>query len=388
MITRYLSDSERSEQLKIIIAEKIQKAAGRISFTDYMESVLYTPTLGYYMVHPRIFGATEQTGDFITAPEISPLFGQTLAQACHKILKEMPEAVILELGAGSGKLALDLMQSLEALGTPPQAYWILDPSPILREKQQELLNSNNIQCIKWLEKLPDTPFCGIIIANEVLDAMPVQRFKITPNECFETYVKYKNGIFQDDNIPTEEPAIQILAEKIRQQIPSDILQRRPYESERLPALTPFFQSLFSSLEQGAIFLIDYGFPQHEFYHPDRYMGTLMCHYQQRANIDPYQHLGLQDITAHVDFTDVAERAVNAGFALAGYTQQSAFLMNSGLLSLIQTNLETHSIHSKNAIHLLTSPSEMGELFKVMALTKELDIYPFPGFEQFDKRHTL
>ena len=416
--------------LRDLIIQKIQETRS-IPFSEFMDMALYTPEKGYYMANPKIFGATESTGDFTTSPEISPLFGQTLAQACHKILKDMPNAIILELGAGSGKLAVDLIKTLEQLGTPPEAYWILDPSLMLREKQKEKLTKelNALKNfpewknkLKWLDKLPEEPFCGIVIANEVLDAMPAQRFMVTENAYFETYVTYdaQKDIFEDNYELTDDPEIHRLAEYIRTNTmgakpdsceipltgahkgnaPTEIeVTESPvkvtensvkyihnyYQSERIPALKPFFHDLFASLEKGAVFLIDYGFPRHEFYHPDRSMGTLMCHYQQRVHSDPYVNIGLQDITAHVDFTDVAEKATEAGFHCAGYTQQAAFLMNAGLLSLIS---HYPAAHVKTAMNLLTSPSEMGEIFKVMALTKNLECYPFPGFEQFDKRQSL
>lgn len=383
-----LSNSERHETLKAFIVEKIQKAGGGIPFSEYMQYALYTPNLGYYMVHPDIFGEKEGK-DFTTAPEISSLFGQTLANVCHAILKEIPHAVILELGAGTGKLAEDLLNALDKLGTLPEAYWIFDPSLNLREKQQERLaahTTNKKTSLKWLEELPKKPFCGIVIANEVLDAMPAQRFQITDKECFELFVTYRDEVFQEEYRVTQDSAILRLAEHIRAQNSPEILKVRPYQSERLPELASFFKTLSHSLEKGAVLLIDYGFPRHEFYHPDRYMGTLMCHQQQRAHADPYHDVGLQDITTHVDFTDVAEKADEAGFSIAGYTQQAAFLMNAGILSLSSSSLSF--LETKKALQLLTSPSEMGELFKVIALTKALDLYPFPGFEHFDKRRSL
>lgn len=374
------SEINRHQRLMDCIAKKIRAAGGYIPFADYMEAVLYTPELGYYMARPAIFG--NMTGDFTTAPEISPLFGKTLGNVCHTLLENMPQAVILELGAGSGKLADDLLKTLETCNTLPHAYYIIDPSPALREQQQIRLAPWFDKLpgkIQWLDKLPEQPFDGIVIANEVLDAMPAQRFRVTPEQCFETYVKYENGTFQDTHIVCDNPELLALANTIRQS--NDLYDR--YDTERLPGLSDFFKTLFPSLQQGVVLLIDYGFPQHEFYHPDRAMGTLMCHYCQTANINPYQYVGLQDITTHVDFSAVAEHAHAAGFSIAGYTQQAAFLLNAGLL--------THAndmIADKTAIQLLTSPSEMGELFKVMALTKNFSLTPFPGFEYFDKRHTL
>lgn len=375
-----LSDTEqkRTQALEALIVAEIQQAGGSIPFSTYMHHALYAPQLGYYMAKANIFGATETQGDFTTAPEISGLFGETLAQVCHQILKKIPDAVILELGAGSGQLAVDLIKALIALGTPPKAYWILDPSLMLRKQQRLLLEQHfalSSISFEWLDVLPDpsNAFSGIVIANEVLDAMPAQRFMITPDACFETHVTHDNGHFKDIYKPTHDPDIQAIAKIIEIDT--------AYHSERLPALPAFFDKLSGAMQQGVILLMDYGFPQHEFYHPDRWMGTLMCHYQQRAHTDPYQWIGLQDITTHVDFTHVAEQATRAGLTVAGYTQQAAFLMNAGLLQQMNPTQTA-------AIHLLTSPSEMGEIFKVMALTKNLDIEPFPGFEHFDKRHTL
>ena len=383
MQTHHFSDNQRHETLKTFIIEKIAEKKG-ISFTEYMHDVLYTPELGYYMAHPNIFGSTEEK-DFITAPELSSLFGESLANVCHAILKNMPDAVILELGAGSGKLAQDLLAALEKLGSSPKAYWILDPSTGLKTKQQERLKNHHIP-IEWLDKLPEKPFKGIVIANEVLDAFSAQRFQVTDKDCFELFVTYQDNKFQEEYRKNQDKDLLKLAEYIREQNPSDLLKIRPYESERLPQLTSFFESLWASLESGVALFIDYGFPRHEFYHPDRYMGTLMCHQRQKTHPDPYHQIGLEDITTHVDFTDVAEKAQEAGFSIAGYTQQAAFLMNAGILSLYMEN--PASLQLKTALDLLTSPSEMGELFKVMVLTKNCDIYPFPGFEFFDKRQSL
>lgn len=400
--------------LEALLLEKIQQSGGSISFTEYMNTVLYQPQFGYYSAHPTIFGSTEQTGDFTTAPEISSLYGQTLANVFYRILKEIPDAIILELGAGTGKLAVDVLKALESMGVTPKAYWIVDPSETLRQKQQKTLQEalpHWFERLRWFEKLPETTFAGIIVANEVLDAMPAQRFKITSEGVFETYVTCTqdtqtsqdlhssltgpSGIlshkgrcihFEEIDKPTDDPEIQKIRQMLLSQIPEETLRKQPYQSERLPALRSFFEQLYAVLEKGVILLADYGFPQHEFYHPDRFMGTLMCHYQQKAHTNPYIHLGKQDITTHVDFSDVAEKAMDAGFSLAGYTQQAAFLMNAGLLDFIQSGHLT--LHQKTAIHLLTSPSEMGELFKIMALTKQFEQTPFSGFESFDKRHTL
>ncbi len=396
MQKNYYSEHERHETLKAFIREKIQQAGGDIPFVDYMQYALYTPELGYYMAHPHIFGGNEQK-DFITAPEISPLFGQTLAQVCSAILEKISEGVILEFGAGTGKLAEDVLNVLDKQGKLPRAYWIVDPSPHLREIQRQRLDNHPAREkieLKWFDKLPDGPFAGIVIANEVLDALPAQRFQITDTHCFEAFVTYHEGGFQEEYQMSHDPAIEQLAQHIRAENSLEVLKVRPYQSERLPGLKTFFKTLSAALKQGVVLLMDYGFPRHEFYHPDRYMGTLMCHQQQRAHIDPYREVGLQDITTHVDFTDVAEQASDTGFDIAGYTQQAAFLMNAGLLSLCtHENIAVGAnnirpFEAKTALHLLTSPSEMGELFKVMALTKAIDLFPFPGFEHFDKRHTL
>lgn len=411
-----LSDSakKRHDQLTEWLIKKIQLTGGSIPFSEYMEAVLYTPELGYYMASDRIFGATDLEGDFTTAPEISSLFGQTLARVCHKILNKS-DNIILELGAGSGKLAVDILQALEKISVPntdsphllPEAYWIVDPSPVLRKKQEKLLEKhlphwkNKIHWFDSLEALKNfskKPFNGIVIANEVLDALPAQRFRVTSEHCFETYVQYNpsndsrdnSSIFQDHFQITHNPDLLKFAEKIRSNGAFSIHSpNETYDTEWIPTLPEFFNSLFNCLDNAAVLLIDYGFPEHEFYHPDRFMGTLMCHYRQQVHIDPYLYAGLQDITTHIDFTHVAECATQAGFSVKGYTQQAAFLMNAGLLNLPSSCISDSEQKSLSRdIQLLTSPAEMGELFKVMALTKNMDIYPFPGFELFDKRHTL
>ena len=207
---KHLSNNQRHETLKSFIVDKIREAGGEIPFSQYMEYALYTPELGYYMAHPHIFGGT-QGKDFITAPEISALFGQSLANVCDVLLKNMPDAVILELGAGTGKLAEDLLDALEKRGTRPKAYWIVDPSPQLREQQKERLKKQSVP-IEWFDELPQQSFCGIVIGNEVLDAMPAQCFQVTDKSCFELFVKENNGQFEETYKMSSDPGVQDLAE--------------------------------------------------------------------------------------------------------------------------------------------------------------------------------
>jgi len=372
-----------SEALKHHLIKKLEKAGGSIPFTEYMQEVLYAPNFGYYTTNENLF---EKASDFTTAPELSPLFAQTLARVCSALLKDFSRGIIVELGAGSGKMALELIKAMDKLNTPPSAYWIVDPSPVLRKKQRTLIEKHLPDWLpkcRWFSELPKENFCGIILANEVLDAMPVQRFTIYDHEVFEVYTTFKSERFDDVLKPASDPDLQKLAGFIIQQ-GADLT--RPYHSERNPGLSTLFQQLSTLLEKGAAFFLDYGFPQHEYYHPDRFMGTLMCHHQHQAHTDPYQHIGRQDITAHVDFSDAALQAEKAGFHIAGYTTQAAFLLNAGLAEIAGT-LENPLVR-RMLVQPLTSPAEMGELFKVLALTKSLDESAILGFELFDKRHRL
>jgi len=374
-----------SHRLLEHILSEIQKNQGMISFADYMNLALYTPGLGYYSAGAEKFNAP---GDFITAPEISPIFSECLANQCQQILESLPKAGdILELGAGTGKMAADILCYLEKQNSLPHTYFILEPSADLKKRQQETLQFNCphlYSFVEWLDYLPTKKFCGVILANEVLDAMPINRFEINDNLLFEIMVTQKNNQLQ--TLKKETNDRELLALYHSQDWPS------VYSSEINLNLKPWIKSVSNILERGVILLIDYGFPQSEYYHPDRTMGTLNCHYRHHSHSDPFYYPGLQDITAHVDFSSLTEAAIESGLMLAGYTNQAAFLLGCGLINLVENNENNPKIGSKkfainHAIHLLTSPAEMGELFKVIAFSRDFD-EPLIGFCLKDYQYRL
>lgn len=330
-----------------------------------MQKALYDPIDGYYQSDRPKWGLE---GDFITAPELTPLFGQSLAIQCMQILPELEKPVLFELGAGSGQLCIDILTYLEQHDALPEAYWILEISAALQAQQKEKIAKqlpHLVDSVHWLSAWPEKPYEGIIIANEVLDAMPVHRFILDDAGILEQYVQLVNDRWVWHNEPCQNP---LLREYLQKVLPSDL--PRPYMSEANLWVDGWLASAAESLRKGVFLILDYGFPRHEFYHPDRSQGTLMCHYKNQAHPDPLIHVGMQDITAHVDFTQVAEAARKAGFDIAGYTTQAAFLMNNGLLALLEKNL---TLETQQAVKILLHPHEMGELFKVLALTKQVTI---------------
>jgi len=375
-----------SEKLLQIMRTEAATNAGLLTFARYMELALYTPNLGYYSAGLHKFG---EQGDFVTAPEISPLFAQCLAQQCSQVLQTLGEGEILEFGAGSGIMAADLLLALERENQLPSHYSILEVSADLRQRQQQTLQTrvpHLFDRIYWLDQLPAQPLTGVILANEVLDAMPVQRFRVDDAGIHEFYVTWEG-----DQLAWQlgKPQDLRLVEKVQELA----LERtgEHYDSEVNLLLPGWLKSVSACLERGLVLLIDYGFPRAEFYHPDRSMGTLMCHYRHLAHPNPLILTGLQDITAHVDFTAVAEAALANKLKVAGFTSQAAFLLGCGLLDLataIMTESESSQIKISQQIQKLTSPNEMGELFKVMALSRGLEPLNLRGFAMQDRRQRL
>lgn len=362
-----LSALEISQQLQHMITSEISRN-GPISFARYMELALYTPGYGYYSNAAEKFGAQ---GDFITAPEISSLFGECIAAQIAEVLQNLStEHAILECGAGTGRLAADVLQALNKLNCPPQHYYILELSANLRQRQQHYLQNtlpDLYDRITWLDQLPQQ-FSGVIIANEVLDAMPVERFTWEKQQLWQQHIDWQKDQFVDIKVPA--PAHLITAiEKLGVEFTEG------YSSEINLHIQPWLSSLNQVLSSGLILLIDYGFPRHEYYHPQRNMGTLMCHYQHRAHDNFLLWPGLQDITAHVDFTAIAEAAVENSMDVLGYTTQAHFLMSCGILKKAeQMNMDVvQGYKTSQAIKRLLLPSEMGELLKVIALGKNLDL---------------
>lgn len=371
-----------SERLSAHIREAIAESGGRLPFERFMELALYAPGLGYYVTGAYKFGPG---GDFITAPEVSPLFGRCLAAQCAEALERLDGGDILEFGAGSGALAAELLAELERRNALPGRYCILEPSPELRERQRARLAERLPHLIArcdWLERLPQG-LRGVVIANEVLDAMPVQRFRIgEQGEIEEIFVIAHGEGFAEVSAPPQSPG---LTEAVRALQAAGLACAPGYSSERNPHLAPWMRALAESLDAALVLLIDYGQPRAVYYHPERAMGTLMCHARHQAHGDPYRNPGLQDITAHVDFSAVAEAAEAAGLRLAGFTTQAHFLIGCGIDALLAEHPDALEL-SLGAKQLLL-PTAMGEAFKVLGLERRLD-GPWRGFSVRDLRDAL
>lgn len=370
-----------SQQLSSLIRAEIEAAGGWLDFARYMHLALYAPSLGYYSGGAKKFG---QDGDFVTAPEISSLFAQCLARQAAQVLY-LTGGDILELGAGSGRLAAALILELEQLGEIPANYQILEVSADLRQIQQKTLQQalppELMRRIYWLDELPDKSI-GLVLGNEVLDALPVHVVKTGEQGLFERGVVWNGDAFTWSERPLTSGSLFEQASKLS--LPSN------YTTELCPAASGLIASLADMLHQGLLLFIDYGFPRREYYHAQRNQGTLICHYRHYAHDDPFLYPGLQDITAHVDFTGIAEAAVTNGLQLMGYTTQAQFLINCGITNLLNEMSPADARHYLPLVaqaQKLLSPAEMGELFKVIALGKNMAPPPF-GFAQGDKSHTL
>lgn len=378
-----------SHSLQALIRDRIHTAGGWISFEQFMNLALYAPGMGYYTSGATKLGSA---GDFVTAPEISPLFARTLAQQVLQISQQIHQADILEFGAGSGKLALDLLLELKKIDALPNKYFILEVSAELRQRQHTLFASKAphlAHLLEWLEQLP-SQFNGVILANEVLDAMPVHMVIWHNNALFERGVTWQNDQFAWQDRPVHNAELHDSASQLMPLInPSGDLIH-PYVSEINLAATYFMRSLASILHQGVILLIDYGFGRTEYYHPQRNQGTLMCHYRHYAHNDPFYLPGLQDITSHVDFSAVRRTAEDAGLLLAGYTTQAYFLINCGITEILaQTSVDdtNNYLAQANQLQKLVSPAEMGELFKVIAFEKNFS-ESLIGFKSGDMSRLL
>jgi SAM-dependent MidA family methyltransferase len=373
-----------SDQLAAVIREEIGHQGGAIPFRDFMQLALYTPGLGYYSAGSRKLG---QKGDFITAPEVAPLFSRTLAHAIAPVLGELPVPRILEVGAGSGIMAADVLAELAALDMQQVNYAILEVSADLQARQQATLSQHNpagLAHTDWLSGWPDN-FTGVVLANELLDAMPVHRVIRQQGSWQECYVGLEQDrfVWRSGTLSEAELAPRLDEISGPESLPDG------YITEVNLAAENWVRSLARHLTRGMVVLIDYGFTRHEYYHPQRQRGTLMCHYQHRAHDDPFYRVGLQDMTAHIDFTAIADSALQAGMKVAGYTTQAHFLLGSGLADLAAgegDNAETR-LGLANQVRRLTLPQEMGELFKVMVLTKELSV-SLDGFTLRDLRGKL
>ena len=380
---------QHSQQL----SKQIRTALARhkeMTFAQFMQKALYTPNLGYYSNSLPKIGAQ---GDFITAPEISPIFSRCLARQAQQVLRTLDTPNIIEFGAGRGTMAKDMLLELHRLAQPLERYYIIELSADLQQRQKETLQAalpaELFKKVVWLNQLPSTPIPAVIFANEVLDAMPFERLRIEPHHAMRGYVRYNDAKekFEWHYQPITDHHLQKFANRLIQHIGE--VSELGYDTEINLHIKPWLESLNGILSQGAVFLIDYGYAREEYYQPARVMGTLRCHYQHRAHQNPFFYPGLQDITAHVDFTAVAEAGFESGFKVAGYTTQANFLMGSGLLEMsAPPEAEiTEQLKLAQQIKTLTLPNEMGESFKVIALTKQCDL-SLIGFSVRDLRHQL
>jgi SAM-dependent MidA family methyltransferase len=380
-------DAAQRAQLAAVRAalqRSIAARGGWIAFDEYLEQVLYAPGLGYYSAGAAKFGAA---GDFITAPELSGLFGGCVARHCAPLLRT--DGDLLELGAGSGALAESLLTRLDALGALPARYLILETSADLRARQRERLQRLPAQLhsrVAWLDALPSRPIRGLILANEVADALPFQCFAARPGGFDEWGVTLDAA---GDPAWSPRPAAgPLLAEIERIESPLESKFTPGYRGEVCLRAGPWIAALAAALDSGAMLLFDYGFGRAELYHAERGAGTLRCHYRHRAHDDPFLYPGLQDISAWVDFTRLAEAASDAGLDVAGYCTQAAFLLGAGIDAELEaaTDALTRARLASEARQLLL-PGEMGESFKALLLTRGA-LPAMPGFGVQDLRRLL
>jgi SAM-dependent MidA family methyltransferase len=359
--------------------DELTAAGGWLPFARYVELALYAPQLGYYCAGARKLGPE---GDFVTAPEISPLFGAALARQAAEVLAHGLDA-ILEVGAGSGALAASMLEELARLDRLPTHYFILELSADLRERSRDTLAERVpglVERVAWLNQLPPS-FAGLVIGNEVLDAMPFTVVRVREGAVEEAGVVARDGGFDWAWRPASS---ELVAEARRLQL------REGYQTEIGLTAQGFVRTLGETLSRGVALFVDYGFPEREYYHPDRARGTFACHYRHRAHDDPFFLPGLQDITTHVDFSAVGRAARAGGLDLLGYTTQAHFLVNCGITDLLlRTSPEDASryLPQSAAVQKLLSPAEMGELFKVIAFGRDFD-GSLSGFRQGDRSASL
>src|SRR5260221_5017274 len=356
-----------SHRLADAIAATIADEGDWVPFSRYMEFALYAPGLGYYAAGARKFG---EAGDYVTSPEISPMFAKCLGLQAARVLGGVGGDV-LELGPGSGLLAADLFDSLKETGRIPDRYLLLEVSPDLRERQRELIatrHPGDLARFVWIDALPQK-FRGIVIANEVLDVVPCSMVHRTRGEILERGVVVSEAGFASDDLPLPEGELRRRAAAVIP--PGDY----DYLTEINLAAEALVRTLASSMEAGLAIFIDYGCAEQEYYYAQRSMGTMRCHYRHRFHGDPFFMPGLQDITAHVDFTAMSRAAEQGGAELLGYTTQAYFLISCGLAVLVSSGDPTMTLSKlkgTSAVHRLISPSEMGELFKVLGFGKGID----------------
>jgi SAM-dependent MidA family methyltransferase len=377
---------EHSARMRDLLAAEISAAGGWLSFERFMDLALYAPGLGYYSGGAQKLG---EGGDFTTAPEVSSLFGACVAVQCAEVLRNLSAGSVLEIGAGSGRLAADLLARLESMDQLPDNYWILEVSADLRQRQREYLEKRLPQLrhhVHWLDRPPADSFDGVILANEVLDALPVARFRWHASAVEELGAEIRERQFAWAARPANAAMLHVCRELVEVSGPwSD-----GYVSEYCPRIGAWTRAVTEPLRHGAVLWFDYGLPRRQYYLPERRDGTLVSHFRHRLSNDPFANIGLQDISAWVDFTRVAEASREAGFELAGFTTQAHFLAGLGIdqeMRLAAGGDENLFARLANQARQLMMPGEMGERFKAMAWLRGLDM-PLSGFALLDLRHSL
>jgi SAM-dependent MidA family methyltransferase len=359
-------DEARAHSARVAahVRDEIGRAGGFITFAQYMDLVLYAPGLGYYVAGARKFG---DAGDFVTAPELTPLFGAALARQIEVVLATTSAREIVELGAGSGALAASMLNALAEAKALPSRYAILEPSPELRARQQatlEALSARSGARIEWIERLPDT-IGGIVVMNEVFDAIAPNIVARRDGQWYERGVALADATFAWAERPLDDAKLLALA---RARFPDD----GDYLSEVNPAAEALVATIAKRVGEGGILIVDYGFPAREYYHAQRASGTLVGHYRHRVHDDPFLWPGLSDLTSHVDFTAIARAGQRAGLRVAGFATQASFLLGCGLLERLRaagTPGSVDYVRASAAVQKLLSPAEMGELFKMLLLAR-------------------
>ena len=380
-----LLDQDSATHSRRVVQHLLGKIAaepdGFLPFEAWMAEALHAPGLGYYAAGNTKFGSDSPTGDFTTAPEMTPVFGQVLARQVAQVLQSTGTSTVLEFGAGTGALAAAVIPALRELGIDVQ-YRILEVSAELIERQRQRLAGFG-EAVQWLDALPPS-FEGCVLANEVLDAMPAILFRWDDAGRLKELGVQAQADADPPFLWAERPASPELAQCVSARMPA----LPGYRSEVNLQAEAWVRQMGSWLKLGAALLIDYGFPQREYYHPQRVAGTLMCHFRHHSHDEPLVLAGIQDITAHVDFTAMADAALDGGLEVLGYTSQARFLLNAGLPQLLQGMMAASDIQpTLSAVQKLVSEAEMGELFKVLAVGRGMDT-PLLGFIQGDRRDSL
>ena len=364
-----------SARLSDAIRHEITAAGGAVPFSRFMELALYAPGLGYYSAGASKFGPA---GDFTTAPEMGPVFAACVAESLAPVLQQLgAQARFLELGGGTGAFAAVALKRLMELDALPDRYAILEPSAQLRERQRETLRERLSPPLFELVEWPDTPFAddwdGVLFANEVIDALPTPRFAIAGGEVMEEHVVVEDGAFARVDRPADaflSNAVRHIERRLERTLPDG------YRSEVLPQLPYWIQAVSGGMRRGAMLFVDYGHPRAEYYQAERRDGTLRAFHRHRMHDDPLRWPGLQDITASVDFTALAEAGVAAGFEFAGYCSQASFLLGNGLAGVLERieriGDEAERLRRTEEVKKLTLPSGMGERFGVMGFEKDVE----------------